>query len=110
MDEREFRDRTAAIYKAVVARLDREDPDDIEAEYSSGVVRIKARDGSNYVLNHQVPLSEIWYAAGDRAWHYRYLPDVGLWVDPRNDDELSATLARTLSAISGRALTFDLPR
>jgi len=41
MDELQFRQRAEAIYRAVLARLDAEDPDEVEAELSSGVVRIR---------------------------------------------------------------------
>jgi CyaY protein len=109
MDEKEFRDRAHAIYKAVLARLDLEDPDDIEGEMSAGVVRIRSRGGATYVLNHQTPLAEIWYAAGDRAWHFRFDPAIQAWVDPRNGDELGATLGRTVSTASGRDVSFTLP-
>lgn len=108
MTEREFRDRTTAIYKAVLARLDLEDPDIVEAELNSGVVRIRSRNGAIYVLNHQVPLREIWYAAGDRAWHFRFEEAQGRWVDPRTDDELTATLGTTLSAAASMAIAFEL--
>lgn len=110
MEDREFRDRTRAIYLAVVARLDLEDPDVIEAEMSAGVVKIKGHLGSTFVLNVQPPLTEVWYAAGDRAWHYKYETATGRWVDPRNGDELGATLSRTVSAEAGKPIDFILPQ
>lgn len=108
MDDKEFRDRAHAVYQAVLARLDQEDPDDVEGEMSAGVVRIKSRGGATYVLNHQTPLAEIWYAAGDRAWHFRFDPATDTWVDPRNGDELAQILGRTVTAASGRPITFHL--
>ena len=110
MEDREFRDRTRAIYQAVVARLDIEDPDVIEAEMSAGVVKIKGHQGHTFVLNVQPPLTEVWYAAGDRAWHYKYDADTGRWIDPRNGDDLETTLSRTISAEAGKAIDFVLPR
>jgi CyaY protein len=109
MNEREFRDKSRAIFQAVLARLDQEDPDVIEGEVSAGVVKIRSAQGATFVLNVQPPLTEVWYAAGDRAWHYRFDPDGGRWVDPRNGDELADTLSRTVSAEVGRAIRFDLP-
>lgn len=109
MDERLFRDRAAAIYKAVIARLDREDPDVIEAEMSAGVVRIRSHSGSVYVLNIQPPLREVWYAAGDRAWHFAFDVQKQLWIDPRNGDDLTEVLNSTLSKAAGLPLTFALP-
>lgn len=104
MEEREFRERAGAIYKAVLARLDAEDPDDVEGELSAGVVRIRSRNGQTYVLNHQPPLREIWYAAGDRAWHFRF--DGAAWRDPKAGDELGAVLAETITRASGRMVQF----
>ena len=108
MDEREFRKRTDAIYKAVIERLDTEDPDDIEAEMSAGVVKIRLKSGKIFVLNHQAPLREVWYAAGDRAWHFQYEASTAKWVDPRNFDELAATLSATITRAAGRAVAFAL--
>lgn len=108
MNELEFRSYTDRLYRAVLARLDREDPDVIEGELSAGVVKIRNARGLTYVLNHQVPVSQIWYAAGDRAWHFERQAD-GRWVDPRHGDELAATLAATLSTLAGKAISLDLP-
>lgn len=109
MDETMFRQYTDRLYRAVLQRLDREDPDVVEGELSAGVVKIRNAAGQVYVLNHQLPLSEIWYAAGDRAWHFQRQPDLR-WVDPRNGDELGATLGLTLSRFAGIPLEFDIPQ
>ena len=108
MDEKTFRDRSRAIFQAVLARLDLEDPDEIEVENSAGVVKIRSAKGATFVLNIQPPLTEVWYAAGDRAWHYRFDPDAQRWIDPRNGDELAETLTRTVSAQVGREIAFRL--
>lgn len=107
MDELQFRQRADALYRAVLARLDAEDPDEIEAELSAGVVRIRSRGGKVYILNHQAPLREIWYAAGDRAWHFGW--DGARWVDGRNGDELAGVLGATVSAAAGKSISFNLP-
>lgn len=109
MQESEFRTRADAIYKAVLARLDAEDPDEVEGEMSAGVVKIRCKNGQVYVLNIQPPLREVWYAAGDRAWHFQRQDD-GRWVDPRNGDDLEGTLGRTISAAIGREVAFRMPR
>jgi len=107
MEEREFRDRASAIYTAVLARLDLEDPDEVEGEMNAGVVRIRSRGGVVYVLNVQPPLREVWYAAGDRAWHFQLDGASGHWVDPRNGDDLETTLGHTISAAVGRPIAFS---
>jgi CyaY protein len=107
LTDRAFRDKCDAIYKVVLARLDQEDPDDVEAELSAGVVKIKTRSGKTYVLNHQAPIFEVWYAAGDRAWHFQYQDSQ--WIDPRNGDELAQVLGATISREVGRSIVFALP-
>ena len=106
MDERTFRSVVDAIYAKVLKRLDQEDPDVIEGEMNSGVVRIRNARGQVYVLNVQPPLQEVWYAAGDRAWHFKL--DGDLWTDPRNGDVLGAVLDQTVSAAAGKPIQFAL--
>ena len=106
LEESAFRALVDGLYKRVLARLDQEDPDVIEGEMNAGVVRIRNARGQVYVLNVQPPLREIWYAAGDRAWHFQ-LHD-GIWLDPRNQDVLGPTLDATVSAASGKAIAFGL--
>ena len=106
MDERAFRVAVDAIYAKVLQRLDQEDPDVIEGEMNSGVVRIRNARGQVYVLNVQPPLQEIWYAAGDRAWHFQH--DGAGWLDPRNGGELGAVLNATVSQAAGKPIAFVL--
>ena len=106
MDERTFRSTVDAIYAKVLKRLDAEDPDVIEGEMNAGVVRIRSGRGQVYVLNVQPPLQEVWYAAGDRAWHFQHT-DAG-WVDPRNGDELGAVLNLTISQAANKTIAFVL--
>jgi iron donor protein CyaY len=106
MDDRSFRTTVDAIYAKVLQRLDKEDPDIIEGEMNSGVVRIRNARGQVYVLNVQPPLQEVWYAAGDRAWHFKL--DGQKWTDPRNGDELNAVLNATVSQAAGKPIQFVL--
>lgn len=106
MSDSAFRDRCNAIYRAVLARLDQEDPDEVEAELSAGVVKIRVQTGKVFVLNHQAPIFEVWYAAGDRAWHFGWTGTQ--WVDPRNGDELAAMLGQTIGRELGRPIAFSL--
>ncbi len=108
MDELQFRKRTAAIYKAVTDRLDLEDPDEVEADHAADAVRIRCKGGKVFILNHQTPLREVWYAAGDRAWHFQFDPSAGKWIDPRNFDELGATLGGTITRAVGKPIAFAL--
>ncbi len=109
LTDQAFRGHCERIYDAVIARLDREDPDEIEGEFSSGVIRIRLLGRLTFVLNHQAPLREVWYAAGDRAWHFRLDSGQKRWIDPRNGDELASTLSATISQVLGREISFVLP-
>ena len=113
IDEATFRKLADAVYRNVLARLDLEDPDEVEAELQAGVVRIrlgrgKAEGGKVFILNHQAPLRELWYAAGDRAWHFALLD--GRWRDAHHGGDLQDLLGETISAELGRTVVFELPR
>ncbi len=72
----------------------------IDADFrrSGHVLEIAFEDDSRIVVNGQAPLQEIWLAARDGAFHFRWIDGRG-WVDSRGGE----TLATTLSRCVGRA-------
>ncbi len=89
--------------KSLVARLDRFDPDELEADAAGGVVRISFPDGRNCILNRQSAVNQIWLAEGASAWHFERQPD-GEWLDTKGRGSLRAVLAEVLSRRLGRAI------
>lgn len=102
MDEKTFADLTDQVMRRVLAALDAQDPDVVEAANEAGVVKISFPSGPPYVLNVQRPVREVWLAADRRAWHFRY--DGTRWVDPKSGDELYARLTALLQGKTGLTL------
>ena len=66
---------------AVAEWLEDFDPDEVDYGTSDGVVTLEFPDGVRFVLNRQAAASQMWFAAGARAWHYNW-------------DEAAASLGR----------------
>jgi CyaY protein len=86
----------------VVDFLDTFDPDEVDFSTADGVVKIEFPDGRTFVLNRQAAASQMWFAAGVRAWHYDW--DGQDWVDDRDGHRLFDNLERVLGDELGRAV------
>ena len=78
------------------------DPDEVDYSTADGVVKVEFPDGTTYVLNRQAGASQMWFAAGVRAWHYDW--NGTAWVDDRDGHELFGNVARAVSEKLGRAV------
>ena len=70
--------------KEIEGWLEKFDPDEVDYSVSDGVITIEFADGARYVLNRQTAASQMWFAAGARAWHYDWNEARGAWVDDRD--------------------------
>lgn len=95
----EFLGRADEHMTQMLARLDRFDPDELEADLAMGVLRIEFGDGSKCIMNRQTAAHQIWLAEGATAWHFEWRPEEG-WMDTKGrgrlEDVLSAVLTRRL--------------
>lgn len=108
MTDPEFMDRAEAVLAAIEASCDRlnEASDcDIDNQRVGGMVTLSFPDRSQIVVNLQKPLHEIWLAAREGGYHYRWLG--GVWTDTRSGGELFADLSRLASNQAGRLLRFS---
>jgi CyaY protein len=80
------------------------DPDDLECTSTDGVVTLEFRDRARYVLNRQTATSQMWFAAGARAWHYGWDESQRAWRDDRDGHDLAARVAEVVAAKLGRAV------
>lgn len=92
-------------FAQLLAVLDANDPDELEADLFGGVLRISFPDGRNCVLNRQSAASQIWMAEGATAWHFALGPS-GQWEDTKGRGSLQAVLAEVLSRRLGRQVRF----
>lgn len=78
------------------------DPDEVDFVTTDGVVTIEFADGVRFVLNRQAAASQMWFAAGARAWHYNWNCDESLWADDRDGHELLTKIGEVVSSKIGR--------
>jgi CyaY protein len=82
------------------------DPDEVDVEYSQGVLRARLQSGQEIVINSHRAAGQIWMAALTRelrkAWHFSPSEEGGTWRWRTADDELHAALNRLLSEKLGR--------
>ena len=104
MDDQEYLRLADSCLERAAAWLEDFDPDEVDFATPDGVVKLEFADGTQYVLNRQAGAHQMWYAAGDRAWHYDWDAARGSWLDDRDGHELFSNLARTLAAKLGRTV------
>jgi CyaY protein len=69
------------------------------ARQGGNVVNIQFEDKSVIVVNTQAPLQEIWVAAKEGGFHYRWSGTLAnpLWIDTKTGAELFAEISRLAS-------------
>ena len=110
MESRPYTQLADRCLEHVASWLERFDPDEVDFATSDGVVTLEFPDGVRYVLNRQSAASQMWFAAGARAWHYDWDPERGAWVDDRDGHALYERIAETVSAKLGRAVESGIGR
>jgi CyaY protein len=98
MNEIEFIKLADQALEATAVWLEDFDPDDVDFDTTDGVVTIEFGDGVRYVLNRQRAASQMWFAAGARAWHYNWDDATSTWVDMRDGHEMFANIKACVAA------------
>jgi CyaY protein len=109
LSDAEYHERTHALLAHIEATCDRwlqDDLIDIDTQRTGGLLELHFPGGSRIVVNTQPPLHELWLAARDGGFHYRW--DGRAWRDTRDGSEFVATLSALASAQAGRTLGFAL--
>lgn len=107
LSDAEYRATTHALLAQLEATCDRwlqDDLIDIDTQRTGGLLELQFPNGSKIVINTQPPLHELWLAARDGGFHYRW--DGTAWRDTRDGSEFVATLSALASAQAGRPLQF----
>ena len=100
MDQQEFLQLADACLEHFADALEEYDPDEVDFTSTDGVLTIEFPDGARYVLNRQTAASQMWFAAGARAWHYNWNGDT--WVNDRDEHELRMCVSTSVSEKVGR--------
>jgi CyaY protein len=104
VDRQEYQRRADACLDRLVRALEPFDPDEVDYSTSDGVVTIEFPDRTRYVLNRQTAASQMWFAAGARAWHFDWDASTKAWVDDKERKELFERIGEAVSAKIGRAV------
>ena len=105
MDTKTFEHLADRCLDSVANWLEDFDPDELDFSTTDGVVVLEFADGVRYVLNRQAGSSQMWFAAGARAWHYDYDADNERWLDDRDGHELFTNVQRAVEEKLGRGVT-----
>ena len=103
----DYQRETSALLSRIEAAADRwldEDLIDIDTQRSGGLLELSFPNGSKIIINTQPPLHEVWLAARDGGFHYRWL--AGQWVNTRDGSEFVQVLSQHASAQGGKTLNF----
>jgi CyaY protein len=77
---------------------------DIDSNRSGGLVELEFPNGSKIVVNKQPPLHEIWLAARNGGFHFKFVEQA--WRDTRDGVEFFARLSDEASRQGGKPLQF----
>ena len=103
----DYQRETSALLSRIEAAADRwleEDLIDIDTQRTGGLLELSFPNGSKIIINTQPPLHEVWLAARDGGFHYRWL--AGQWVNTRDGSEFVQALSQHASAQGGKTLNF----
>ena len=105
MDEQLFDKIADAELTFLESKLLDIDPDDLDVELTMGVLTLTFADGAKLIINSHRAARQIWMAAFRQAWHFSPQERQGgyTWRTDKQD-ELRATLAKTLSDKLGRSI------
>ena len=103
MDQHVYQRAVDACLERVARALDRDESLDVLT--SDGLVAIEFDDGTKYVLNRQSGASQMWFAAGARAWHYNLDESGTAWRDDRDGHDLYGRIAEVVGTKLGRPVS-----
>jgi CyaY protein len=78
---------------------------DIDTHRTGGLLEMAFDGGGKIVVNLQPPLQELWMAARNGGFHYRWVE--GAWRDGRDGSEFFKALSHHASLMSGVELNFE---
>ena len=77
---------------------------DIDTNRAGGLLELEFPNGSKIVVNKQPPLHEIWLAARNGGFHFKFVD--GAWRDTRDGREFFARLSEEASVQAAKPLSW----
>jgi CyaY protein len=78
---------------------------DIDAARTGGMITLSLPNRSQLIVNMQPPLHELWLAARQGGFHFRYAGG-DQWPDTRTGEDFFAVLSACATAQAGQTLSF----
>ena len=100
MNEAEFNKIADETFDRIEASLDHLEVD-FDYESTGGMLTFGFENGVKIILSRQTPLSQLWLATPNGAYHFDYLVSKQTWVDEKGKEDLLAVLSRHCSDQSG---------
>ena len=88
LGDAEYHAITSALLSRIEATVDQwlqDDVVDIDTHRTGGLLELGFPNGSKIVINTQPPLHELWMAARQGGYHYKF--SAGQWLDTRDRGE-----------------------
>ena len=107
LSDAEYQTHTSAVLARIESTVDRwlqDDVIDIDSSRTGGLLELSLPGGSRLIVNTQPPLQELWLAARNGGFHYRWVE--GRWLDTRSGREFFDVLSECVSAQAGKPLRF----
>ena len=107
LSDAEYQTHTSAVLARIESVVDRwlqDDVIDIDSSRTGGLLELSLPGGSRLIVNTQPPLQELWLAARNGGFHYRWVE--GRWLDTRSGREFFDVLSECVSAQAGKPLRF----
>ncbi len=102
LDESTYNALISALFKQVLAALDAEDPDVVEADSTGDMLTISSSRGEKVVVNTQRAVRQVWVAGQGRGLHFSYDLAQRRWFDDRGEGlELREWIKSCVAALSG---------
>lgn len=109
MEEKEYREIVAKVFKKIENGFDSVDPDLAECVFSQGALVITFADRSKLILSQQPSVRQVWLAAAAKgiAYHFNFNPSAQTWNDDKGlGIELMSFVAKTVSEAANIKMNF----
>ena len=109
MDAKLFHRKSAEALEHIDDVLGDLELDELDVQLSGDVLTLTFAGGDRFVINAHSAARQVWMAAGTTAWHFDLDDDGERWIAHRTDDELMATVSRTVGEKLGRPIDLSSP-
>ncbi len=106
METNRFQQLSKEVYDRVFAVLDQIDPDDIEADHALDNIKITFANGTQFILNRQGAVSQLWLATKTRGYHFNYNEEKSAWICDHTGQEFYGLLSKEVSAQAQQKIQF----